>query len=359
MSILEKEKNQPNPSFLDTSFSNDEGLELSTKILIKNAKKRGIHVEILDHSANFLRLTKDQKIEYVKQATKTSLENYISFSCMEDKNLSKILLRQENIIVPDGYCYSPKELNDALQKQKDLTWDKWVVKPSTSNYGIGITILEKNSSKIEYKKALEQAFANGERAIVEEFIPGNEYRFLVLGGECTAVCQRIPANVIGNGYCSVIQLIEKKNQDPKRGKGHVTPFEKIEFGKAEIEYLRKQGITTDYIVPEDQRIFLCANSNVSTGGDAIDCTDDIADFYKKIAIRAATKAVQSVFCGVDIIIPDDNTQKTNQKSILEEKKIPNYIVLEVNFNPALYMHEFPYEGQARPVTERVLDLLGF
>src|SRR5699024_692576 len=49
-----------------------EDLELSTQILMKEAIKKGIKVQVIDRSENLISLRKDNKIEYVKQATKTS-----------------------------------------------------------------------------------------------------------------------------------------------------------------------------------------------------------------------------------------------------------------------------------------------
>ena len=35
----------------------------------------------------------------------------------------------------------------------------------------------------------------------------------------------------------------------------------------------------------------------------------------------------------------------------------DYGIIELNFNPAIHIHAFPYEGKERPIGETVLDLL--
>ncbi|MDP4094888.1 MAG: carboxylate--amine ligase, partial [Bacillota bacterium] len=74
-------------------------LELSTQMLIKEAVSRGIQVEVLDWDDNFIRLVRDGRTEYVKQATKTSADTYISPLIMENKEVTKLILREKGINV--------------------------------------------------------------------------------------------------------------------------------------------------------------------------------------------------------------------------------------------------------------------
>lgn len=184
--------------------------------------------------------------------------------------------------------------------------------------------------------------------MLERFIPGREFRFLVIGGEVAAVLHRVPANVEGDGVHSIAELVEEKNKDLLRGKGYVTPLEKINLGDTEKEYLRLQGLDAGCIPGKGETVFLRENSNISTGGDSIDFTDEISDEYKKIAVDAAG-AVGAKICGADIIIEDIRAMPGKG----------NYSVIELNFNPALHIHAFPYKGVRRNVGGKVLDLLGF
>ncbi|MBS2904771.1 hypothetical protein KFV96_27030, partial [Klebsiella pneumoniae] len=93
-----------------------EDLELSTQILMKESIKRGIKTEVIDRSENFICLKKDNKTEYVRQATKTSKDTYISVLIMENKSVTKKVLRDNNIKVPDGIevCSIEEGINAAL-----------------------------------------------------------------------------------------------------------------------------------------------------------------------------------------------------------------------------------------------------
>ncbi len=328
----------------DYLFPGDEDLELSTNILIRKAKKRGLRVEILDRKENFICLSKGQKIEYIKQASKTSLDTYISFCIMEDKNITKIILEKNNFYVPKGFCYDKIEF--ALKDyEKILSLNKkFIVKPTTTNYGIGISTLPPLFPISDYKKALEISFSLSQQTIIEEFIHGKEYRFFIVGEECVAVCERIPANVIGDGKSTIEELVVKKNKDPRRGVGHISPLEKIQLTATELNVLKYQNLNLQSIPKINEKIFLRENSNVSTGGEPIDLTNEMPKYFKDICIQAS-KTVGAKLCGVDLIVPNLNAK--------------DYSLLELNFNPTIYIHEFPYEGQSRPVADKILDTLGF
>lgn len=320
-------------------------LELSTKVLIREALERGIQVEILDREDNFIRLQRGSRTEYVKQATRTSADSYIAPLIMENKEVTKLVLREHGINVPAGITALTEE--NALEKLHDFDGKDIVIKPKTTNFGKGVGILKKNRTQEEYKNAVKQAFIYDSSVMIEEFIEGREYRFLVIGDEVAAVLRRIPANVEGDGKHSIEELVVEKNKNPLRGKGYVTPLEKISLGFIEKEYLALQGKDFHTVPNKGETVFLRENSNISTGGDSIDHTDDVAESYKEIAVMAA-KAVGAKICGADIIIRD----------VKEEPNAANYSIIELNFNPALHIHDYPYQGKNRMVEKKVLDLLG-
>lgn len=321
-----------------------EDLELSTQILLKDSIKKGIKFEILDREENFVRLTKGQKVEYVKQATKTSKDSYITALIMENKLVTKEVLKQHNIRVPHSELYN--NLQDAARDYDKFKDKKIVVKPKTTNFGIGISIFQQGFSKQQFERALAIAFEHDKTVLVEDFVNGKEYRFLVIGDEVVGVLRRVPANVEGDGKKTIRRLVDEKNNDPLRGEGHKTPLEKIKLGEIEEMYLKSQGKDFDYIPKKGEVVFLRENSNISTGGDSIDCTDDVHESYKALAIKSA-KAVGAAITGVDMIIED----------IKEPLNESNYAIIELNFNPAMYMHCYPYKGKDRKAGDKILDLL--
>lgn len=316
-------------------------MELSTQILMKAALKRGYAVDVIDRDDQFIRVRNGHQTEYVKQATKTSKDNYVSVLMMENKTVTKHVLAEHGIDVPSGV-----ELRD----EDDLrsVWTTFagrpiVLKPKSTNFGIGIHIFKDGTTLDEALESFHHAKTFDDVVLLETFLPGKEYRFLVIGDEVAGILHRVPANVNGDGVSTIRELVAKKNEDPLRGKGYKTPLEKIEIDDIVVAFLRPQGKTPDSVLADGERVFLRENSNISTGGDSIDYTDRIADSYKQIAVAAA-KAVGATICGVDMMIPS-----------LEREG--DYGIIELNFNPAIHIHSFPYEGKERPIGETVLDLL--
>lgn len=323
-----------------------DGMELSTRILIQGAEERGIEVEVLDREDQFIRLKKDGLVEYVKQATRTSADRYIAPLIMENKYVTKRVLSEHGINVPEGArVHSPEEALAACARYRDLDI---VIKPNSTNYGLGVSILSKERTVDAEEQAVALAFAHDDIVLVEQFVTGREYRFLVIGDDTVAVLYRVPANVTGDGKRTIKQLVQRKNEDPLRGEGYVRPLEKIRLGREEERYLSAQGKTFETVPLEGEVVYLRENSNISTGGDSIDCTDEMNDGYKQIAVRAA-QAVGARICGADIIVPD----------LHADPEAGGYAVIELNFNPALHIHNYPYKGKNRRVEQKVLDLLGF
>lgn len=323
-----------------------EGLELSTQLIIREALEQNIKVEVLDREDNFIRLTQGDKTEYIKQATKTSADTYIAPLIMENKEVTKLVLREKGLRVPEGVTIHSAQ--EGTRKVKDFWGRDIVIKPKSTNFGQGVVILRWKYSMEDVERAIELALSYDKSVLLEEFIQGKEYRFFVVGDETVAILHRVPANVTGDGTKTIGELIEEKNKNPLRGKGYVTPLEKIVPGRLEQEYLANQGLTYDTVLAEGVTVYLRENSNISTGGDSIDYTDDVIDEYKQIAVKAA-KAAGAKICGADIIIRDIHAKPVDD----------NYAIIEINFNPAIHIHDYPYQGENRHVEKKVLELLGF
>jgi glutamate--cysteine ligase len=330
-------------NFLTKGF---EHLELSTQILIAEAIRRKLKVSVMDAADNFIKLEKNGKFEYVKQATRTSADTYIAALIMENKSVTKKILSDNGLNVPQGRGYHDKE--DAVSDYDLYARKNIVIKPNSTNFGTGVNILQSPYDRTGYDVAVKSAFGFDETILIEDFIDGKEYRFLVIDGTVAGILHRVPANVTGDGVRNIISLVEEKNSDPLRGTGYVTPLEKIKLGEHESEYLKKNGMSVNDIPEKGKTVYLRENSNISTGGDSIDFTDLIGDGYKDIAIRAV-KSVGAKICGVDMIIRD--TDKAPESC--------NHAIIELNFNPALHIHAFPYKGINRKPEKFVLDLLGF
>lgn len=330
----------------DFRFHAYADLELSTQLLLKAAIRRGIGYDILDRRQNFIRLSRGAKQEYVIQATKTSLDRYSTILAMENKKVTKQILRENSISTPIGLEF------DCALEAKD-SWSTFknkpvVIKPMNTNFGIGITILKSNNDQQLFESAIEQAFVHDSQIMVERFIEGREFRFFLIEDQVVAILHRVPANITGDGQHSIRELIQAKNQDPLRGKGYVTPLERIAMGEAERQHLSRQGLDFESVPDPGTTIYLRENSNISTGGDSIDYTDRIHPSYSRIA-SAAANALRVKITGLDMIIQD----------IQQPAQVENHSIIEMNFNPAIHIHCHPFQGENRRLDERILSALGF
>lgn len=317
-----------------------EDLEISTQMVLKEAISQGIQITEIDRKKNIYRLEKGSISELIYKATFTSKDPLISYFLMENKEISKKLLREQGILVPEGIAVDTME--KAISYYNENACTPFIVKPAESNFGIGITYVPAGDKKI-FIKAIKKAFEYGEELLIEHFFQGEEYRFLVIDGKCRAVCLREKAHVIGDGISTISTLVDLKNQDPRNYKMRYP----IKKGKEEKENLKLQNLSFTSVLKKGERANLRYNSNVTTGGDAVDITDDVHPFYKKIAEKAS-KSTGAVFCGVDIMSKD--LTSLNKKA---------YVVIEINFNPALYLHRYPVVGPQRYVEKYVLEALGF
>ncbi|MDO8552751.1 MAG: glutamate--cysteine ligase [bacterium] len=322
-------------------LSGYEHLELSTQVLIRAAQKRNIAVNVIDASNNVIELRRGERKELVKQATITRRDTYLSYELMSDKALTKVFLERAGISVPRAKSFSSAQ--HAIDYCILHSGAALVVKPVSTNYGIGVSILKPKADRL-YPKAVRRAFKYGENILVEEFVPGKEYRFLVINGKVVAVLNREPANVVGDGAHSIKELVAQKNTDPESRK---LPKHYIRLGTVEREILAEAGLNPDSVPARNQKVYLRRNSNASNGGDPLDIPD-MPTAYKKIALKAAA-SVGANICGVDMII----------RNIREEPRKNAYAIIELNWNPAIYLHAYPFKGKARDVGGAVLDFLGF
>lgn len=321
-------------------------MELSTQIFMFDAIQKGVQVKVLDESDQFLRLQFQDHVEYVKNANMTSKDSYIVPLIMENKTVTKKVLKEAGFRVPGGAEFSSME--EAVKAYPRFADQAFVIKPKSTNYGLGITIFKEGADLEDYQAGLAIAFREDSSVLVEEFMPGTEYRFFVIGGEVQAIMLRVPANVIGDGIRTVKELVEEKNSDPLRGTNHRAPLELIQLGELEQLMLKEQGLTIESVPQANQIVYLRENSNISTGGDSIDMTDEFSEAYKKIAV-SAVEALGAKISGIDLIIPDKEIDPTTDKKA--------YGIIEANFNPAMHMHVYPFAGKDRRLTMNVLKLL--
>lgn len=322
-------------------------LELSTQILFFDAIQKGIKVGLLDESDQFLQLDYAGRREFVKNGNMTSKDSVSSMLAMENKVVTKKILKEAGFHVPNG-----QEIKN--QEEARLYWQTYagqplVIKPKSTNYGLGITIFKVVPELADFEEAVRLAFLEDDRVLIEEFVAGTEYRFFVIYGQTKAVLLRKPANVIGDGKHTIEELVIEKNKHPYRGLGHQYPLTKIVLGEIELLNLKQEGYGAQSIPDKGQTVYLRENSNISTGGDSIDVTKQMHPSYKAIAGQAV-QALQASISGIDLLIPD-------LSKATDIEQVQDYAIIEANFNPAMMMQVYPQEGEGRRLTMDVLEKL--
>ncbi|HTJ97020.1 MAG TPA: cyanophycin synthetase, partial [Rhodocyclaceae bacterium] len=275
------------------------------------------------------------------QAAETDRSSAIAESIAQDKELTKKLLHAGGVPVPLGRAVVNGE--DAWAAANEVGMPI-VVKPLDGNQGKGVTV--NLTDKDAVLKAYEFARSFRKNIMVERYLPGHDFRMLVVGDKLVAAARREPPNVVGDGEHTVAELVEIVNKDPLRGDGHATALTKIRLDELGLAVLAKQDMTPESVPGKGVRVVLRNNANLSTGGTATDVTDDVHPDVASRAVEAARMIGLDV-CGIDVLA--DTLQRP-----LEEQ---NGGVVEVNAAPGLRMHLNPSYGKGRDVGKAIIDTI--
>ena len=316
----------------------DTRLGPSTGSIVNAARARNIP---------FRRLTQGSLVQFgwgAKQrriwAAEVDSTSAVSESIAQDKDLTKTLLQAAGVPVPIGRPVSSMDEAWAVATEIGLPV---VVKPQDGNQGKGVTvnIVSREHLEIAYKAAQDIG-----TVMVEKYLPGYDYRLLVVGSRLVAAARRDPPLVIGDGQHTVRELVDLVNADPRRGDGHATSLTKIRFDDIAVARLALQGLTPSSVPEKGHRVILRNNANLSTGGTASDVTDDV---HPEVASRAvaAAQCIGLHICGVDVVA----------ETMLKPLEEQSGGVVEVNAAPGLRMHLSPSYGKGRAVGEAIIDHL--
>ena len=311
----------------------------STGSIIREAQSRGIPwIRLNKYSLCQLGYGANQKRI---QATVTSQTSSIGVEIACDKEDTKYLLEQAEVPVPKGDIIRTEAgLRDAV----DDVGYPCVVKPINGNHGRGITTNIQNWD--EALEAFHAAKEVSKSVIVESFITGEDYRLLVINYKLVAAALRTPAHVVGDGKSTIQELIDKVNEDPRRGYGHEEVLTMISVNDMTRGILKDNGLDLDSVLPEGSIQHLKDTANLSTGGTATDVTDIVHPYNIFMAERIA-RIVGLDICGIDIMTTD----------ISQALPETSGAVLEVNAGPGFRMHLAPTEGLPRNVSSPVMDML--
>ena len=316
----------------------DERLGPSTGAIVDAAVARDIP---------FRRLTRGSLVQFGWgsrqrriQAAEIDSTSAVAESIGQDKDLTKRLLHAAGVPVPLGQPVDTVEEAWEVALKVGLPV---VVKPQDGNQGKGVTV------NITDRAQLEEAYKNAAdygTVMVERFLPGHDFRLLVVGDQLVAAARREPPQVLGDGQHTVRELVDQVNLDPRRGEGHATSLTKIRLDDIAVARLAMQDLTPDSVPSKGQRVILRNNANLSTGGTATDVTDDV---HPEVAARAvaAAQMVGLHICGVDMVA----------ETVLRPLEEQGGGFVEVNAAPGLRMHLAPSYGKPRNVGQAMVDRL--
>ena len=316
-----------------------ERLGPSTGSLVDEAKSRGIP---------WIRLNRNSLVQLGYginqrriQATVASTTSNIAVEIACDKEDTKNILEAASVPVPKGrIIYDEEDLAAACER---LGYPL-VIKPINGNHGRGATIGIQNWEQAV--EALTIAKKVSRSVIVEQFIVGLDHRMLVINYKFVAAALRTPAAVEGDGKSTIQQLIDKVNEDPRRGYGHEKVLTQIKIDEVSENILRDKGLTLESVLPAGETLYLKATANLSTGGTSTDVTDIVHPDNIFMAERIA-RIIGLDICGIDVMTSD----------ISQPVEEVRGAVLEVNAAPGFRMHLEPAEGLARNVASPVIDML--
>lgn len=311
----------------------------STQCILDEAQNRNIPITRMDDDS--LYMLGNGRNQRLFRATVMGTTNHLAVESVGCKWFTKKVLSKAGISVPHGTVVRDKsELKEALE---EIPFP-WVIKPVDGNHGRGITANIKNTKAVF--KAANQAWKVSDKIIVEQYVEGDDYRFLVIDYKLVAVAKRTPASVIGNGRASIRELIDLTNQHPDRGNGHEKNLTTIKIDAHTKNLLKEGGWNLDDILPHGKAVLLKKTANLSTGGTAADVTDSVHPYNVFMAERIARLFHLDV-CGIDIMAKD----------VTEPIQKGNGAIIEVNAGPGFRMHTNPSQGTPRNVAKPLLDML--
>ena len=311
----------------------------STAAVVEEAKRRGIPVRRLNNYS-LVQLGLGKNLRRI-QATLSDSTSAIAVEIAQDKDDTKRVLGNIGLPVPNGDVALSFER--ALEIVDEIGYPV-ILKPLDANHGRGI------SGRIDNEDSLNEAWNDarefGDRIVIEQYAAGRDHRVLVINGKVIACAERIPARVVGDGSSTIAQLIERENKDAHRGVGHTKTLTKLPADARTTAFLAKQGLSLQSVPKRHQQVFLRATANLSTGGTAVDRTDEMHP-DNITACEMAAGIIGLDIAGIDVLTPDISVPFRENGAV----------IIEVNAGPGIRMHTHPAEGTPRNVGAPIIDML--
>jgi GNAT-family acetyltransferase (TIGR03103 family) len=304
----------------------EEDLNPYARIIVDEARRRGIGVDVLDAEGGFFRLAHGGRSITCRESL-SELTTAVAMSRCDDKAATHRLLESEGLRVPAQRRAGSAEENAAfLHRHKRL-----VVKPLRGEQGQGVAVDLRTPEEVEAAIATARNYC--ETVLLEEFVEGEDLRIIVIGFKVVAAAVRRPAEVIGTGRHSVEALIEKQS---RRRQAATQGESRIPMDEETKRAVLAAGYDMDSILPEGEVLVVRKAANLHTGGTIHDVTDRLHPRLVDAAVRAA-RAIDIPVVGLDFLVPSPTEA--------------DYVIIEANERPGLANHE------PAPTAQRFVDLL--
>ena len=326
--VCVKRKNPINTALFAARPPGLEDLNPYALIIAEEALRRGVRVEVTDPEWGELRLSVGGRTVVTRESL-SEFTTAVAMSRCDDKRVTRRIMERAGVRVARGALACEGELDDALALIAEV--GDVVVKPARGEQGRGITVGVRDEAGL--RRAVELALQFCPDVLVEELVPGQDLRVLVIDRAVVAAAVRRPAEIIGDGRSTVTELIRATSRRRERATGGES---RIPLDATTTEVVADAGYAMDDVPPNGERIQVRRTANLHTGGTIEDVTADLHPEVAAAAVRAAA-ALDIPVTGIDFLLPDVRGE--------------DYVFIEANERPGLANHE------PQPTAERFVDLL--
>ncbi len=294
------------------------------KIIIDEAMRRGIAVEVLDEAQAYFRLSWGGRSILCRESL-TELTTAVAMSRCQDKAVTRRVVMQRGLSVPDQIQAGSDERNASFLQRHERV----VVKPANGEQGHGVTV------DVRTPEDLQAAIARAGDGpvLIEQYVAGEDLRLVVIDHRVVAAAVRRPPEIVGTGDHSVRELIAKLSRRREAATGGES---KIPLDDETERVVAGQGYGLDSVLENGKRLVVRKTANLHTGGTIHDVTDHVHRALCEAAVEAS-RALDIPVTGIDFVV-----QRVTE---------PDYWFIEANERPGLANHE------PQPTAERFVDLL--
>lgn len=305
----------------------EEQLNPYARIIVDEARRRGIGVEVLDAEGGFFKLSWGGRTVVCRESL-SELTTAIAMSRCDDKAVTRRLMEAAGVPVPRQLSASASKAERAAFLE---TCGSVVVKPSRGEQGRGVVVGIETLEDMD--AALEQAARVNPDVLIEECVQGDDLRVLVINDEVVAAALRKPPEILGDGERNIRQLIERLS----RRRAAATQGEsRIPLDDETARCVRAGGYDLDDVLPRGDQLRVRRTANLHTGGTLHDVTAELSPAIAASALKAA-RAIDIPVAGMDFIVTAPSEDY--------------HVFIEANERPGLANHE------PQPTAERFVDLL--